>query len=129
MGFANIASFSKAFKQHFGISPKAAKQSKEQLFCQDAIIPVTSEVLLEPEIVYLKPVQVYYQSMNTYYNNEEIEVLWEKFMENDFPDSGIEYFGVIADEPLIKQKSTAAMMHAHPFSPEIKASFKNDIRR
>ena len=26
VGFANIASFSKAFKQHFGISPKAAKQ-------------------------------------------------------------------------------------------------------
>ncbi|RKE80887.1 AraC family transcriptional regulator [Chryseobacterium sp. AG363] len=102
VGFANIASFSKAFKQHFGISPKAAKQSKEQLLCGDAIIPVISEVLLEPEIVYLKPVQVYYQSMNTYYNNEEIEVLWEKFKENDFPDSGIEYFGVIADEPLIK---------------------------
>ncbi|MGR3853758.1 MULTISPECIES: AraC family transcriptional regulator [Chryseobacterium] len=102
VGFANIASFSKAFKQHFGISPKAARQSKEQLLCEGAIIPVTSEVLVEPEIVYLKPVQVYYQSINTCYNNEEIEVLWEKFMENDFPDSGIEYFGVIADEPLIK---------------------------
>lgn len=102
VGFANIASFSKAFKQHFGISPKAARLGKEQLLCEDEIIPVTSDVLLEPEIVFLKPMQVYYQSIKTYYNNEEIEVLWENFMQNGFPDSGTEYFGVIADEPLIK---------------------------
>lgn len=102
VGFANIASFSKAFKQHFGISPKAARQNKEELLCGHEILPITSDVLLEPEIVYLKPMQVYYQSTNTYYNNEEIEVLWEKFMENKFHDSGTEYFGVIADEPLIK---------------------------
>ncbi|REC47500.1 AraC family transcriptional regulator [Chryseobacterium pennipullorum] len=102
VGFANIASFSKAFKLHFGISPKAARLSKEQLLSRENLIPVTSEVLLEPEIVYLKPLQVYYQSTTTYYNNEEIEVLWEKFMKNEFPDSGTGYFGVIADEPLIK---------------------------
>ncbi|WPO89443.1 GyrI-like domain-containing protein [Chryseobacterium sp. HR92] len=102
VGFANISSFSKAFKQHFGISPKAARLSKEKLLCEDKIIPITSDELLEPEIVYLKPIQVYYQSIKTYYNNEEIEVLWEKFMKNEFPDSGTEYFGVIADEPLIK---------------------------
>lgn len=102
VGFANIASFSKAFKQHFGISPKAARLNKEQLLCGDELIPITSDVLLEPEIVYLKPVQVYYQSVSTYYNNEEIEWLWERFMQNEFPASGTEYFGVIADEPLIK---------------------------
>lgn len=102
VGFANIASFSKAFKQHFGISPKAARSSKEQLLCGPELIPVTSDILLEPEIVYLKPVQVYYQSIQTYYNNEEIEVLWDRFMQYEFPASGAEYFGVIADEPLIK---------------------------
>lgn len=102
VGFANIASFSKAFKQHFGISPKAARLSKEKLLCGNEIIPVTSDILLEPEIVYLKPLQVYYQSIKTYYNNEEIEVLWKNFMKNNFPDSGTAYFGVIADEPLIK---------------------------
>lgn len=104
VGFSNIASFSKAFKQHFGISPKAARLSKEKLLCEEEIILITSDELLEPEIFYLKPLQVYYQSIKTYYNNEEIEVLWEKFMENEFPGSGTEYFGVIADEPLIKTK-------------------------
>lgn len=102
VGFANIASFSKAFKQHFGISPKAAKLSREKLLCGPDLIPVTSDILLEPEIVYLKSIPVYYQSTPTYYNNEEIEVLWEKFTQNEFPVSGTEYFGVIADEPLIK---------------------------
>lgn len=102
VGFANIASFSKAFKQHFGISPKAAKLSKERLLCGPELIPVTSDILLEPDIVYLKTIRVYYQSIQTYYNNEEIEVLWDKFMQHEFPASGAEYFGVIADEPLIK---------------------------
>ena len=102
VGFSSIASFSKAFKQHFGISPKEAKQSKQQLLCGQDLIPVTSDILLEPEIVYLKPIQVYYQSIQTYYNNEEIEWLWDSFMHNEFPDSDAGYFGVIADEPLIK---------------------------
>ncbi|MGE8434323.1 AraC family transcriptional regulator [Chryseobacterium joostei] len=102
VGFSTIASFSKAFKQHFGISPKEAKLSKQQLLCEPDLIPVTSDILLEPEIIYLKPTQVYYQSIQTYYNNEEIELLWDSFMHNEFLSSDAEYFGVIADEPLIK---------------------------
>lgn len=102
VGFANIASFSKAFKQHFGISPKAAKLNKELLLCETDLIPVPSDILLTPKIIYLKPAEVYYQSTQTDYNNEEIEWLWNRFMLNEFPVSNIEYFGVIADEPLIK---------------------------
>ncbi|ATN04757.1 AraC family transcriptional regulator [Chryseobacterium indologenes] len=102
VGFANIASFSKAFKQHFGMSPKEAKLSKERLLCGPELVPITSGVLLEPEIIYLKPVQVFYQSVHTHYNNAEIELLWENFMENKFEASDAVYFGIIADEPLIK---------------------------
>ncbi|PWN69426.1 AraC family transcriptional regulator [Chryseobacterium phosphatilyticum] len=102
VGFANIASFSKAFKQHFGISPKEAKLSKEKLLYSPDLIPVTSDIVLEPEIVYLQPAQIYYQSIQTHYNNEEIELLWKKFMLNKFPASNPAFFGVIADEPLIK---------------------------
>lgn len=101
VGFSSIASFSKAFKQHFGISPKEAKLGKQQLLCEPDLIPITSDIFLEPEIVYLKPIHVYYQSIQTYYNNEEIEWLWDSFMRNEFPNSEAEYFGIIADEPLI----------------------------
>ncbi|PIF45513.1 AraC family transcriptional regulator [Chryseobacterium sp. 52] len=102
VGFANIASFSKAFKQHFGISPKAAKLSREMLLSEPDLVPITSDILLIPEIVYLQPMEIYYQSIQTDYNNEEIEWLWKRLMQNEFPVSGTEYFGVIADEPLIK---------------------------
>ncbi|WP_312921915.1 AraC family transcriptional regulator [Empedobacter brevis] len=102
VGFASIASFSKAFKQHFGISPKEARAHKAQLLCGPELVPTTSDSLLKPEIVYLEPVEVYYQSIQADYENEAIEVLWERFMQYDFPDSNVAYFGVIADEPLIK---------------------------
>jgi AraC family transcriptional regulator len=102
VGFANMASFSKAFKQYFGISPKAARSGKEVLLYKPDLVTVTTSILLKPEIIYLKPMQVYYWSTQTYYNNEEIELLWERFMQNEFPTSGTEYFGVIADEPLIR---------------------------
>ncbi|MGV0827846.1 AraC family transcriptional regulator [Empedobacter brevis] len=102
VGFASIASFSKAFKQHFGISPKEARAHKAQLLCGPELVPTTSDSLLQPEIVYLEPVEVYYQSIQADYENEAIEVLWERFMQYDFPGSNVAYFGVIADEPLIK---------------------------
>lgn len=104
VGFANLASFSKAFKQHFGVSPKEAKSNKEVLFSTSHIIPVSSKVLLKPEILYVPAVKVYYESTLTPYVNEEIELLWDDFMRHGFPDHGTEYFGVIADEPLIMEK-------------------------
>lgn len=102
VGFASIASFSKAFKQHFGISPKEARAHKAQLLCGPELVPTTSDSLLQPEIAYLESVEVYYQSIQADYENEAIEVLWERFMQYDFPDSNVAYFGVIADELLIK---------------------------
>ncbi|ROI04799.1 AraC family transcriptional regulator [Chryseobacterium sp. G0240] len=102
VGFSNISSFSKAFKQHFGISPKEAKLNKDRILCGPNPVSISSSDLLpEPEIVYLQPLRVYYQSIKTYYNSEEIETLWERFMQNEFSSSDTAYFGVIADEPLI----------------------------
>lgn len=105
VGFASLASFSKAFKQHFSISPKEAKLSRAQLLCEGTELTLrSSDVLLQPEIVYIKPIQVYYQSTLTPYENEAIELLWDRFMENEFPSFDTEYFGIIADEPLIREE-------------------------
>ena len=103
VGFANLASFSKAFKQYFRCSPKEARLNKTLLFKEANITPVESGVLLQPEIIYLPPVKVYYQSAFIPYENNRIEHLWEQFMRNAFP-AGTTYFGVIADEPLIKEE-------------------------
>jgi AraC family transcriptional regulator len=103
VGFESLAAFSKAFKQHFGVSPKEARMKKETLFQQHAIHPIESAELLKPEIVYLPPITLYYQSIHTEYANAEIEALWEDFNSNLFPPH-VEYFGLIADEPLITEK-------------------------
>nr|WP_121271822.1 AraC family transcriptional regulator [Pedobacter schmidteae] len=104
VGFANLASFSKAFKLHFGCSPKDAKLKKELLLAEHHIVPVISDVLLKPDIIYLPATKVYYESTLTNYVNEEIELLWDNFMQHEFPVQGTVYFGVIADEPLIKEE-------------------------
>ncbi|MGO4290893.1 AraC family transcriptional regulator [Chitinophaga sp. RAB17] len=104
VGFANLASFSKAFKQHFHCSPKEAKLNKTLLFSEAGIAPVESGVVLQPEIIYLPPLKVYYESAFISYENSEIELLWERFMKNEFPDAGTAYFGVIADDPLITEE-------------------------
>lgn len=103
VGFANLASFSKAFKQHFGCAPTEARSNKEILFSQAGLVPVASEALLQPELVYMPPVRVYYESAFIPYDHEEIERLWSRLLHHDFPRWDTEYFGVVADEPLIRE--------------------------
>lgn len=104
VGFDNIASFSKAFKLYFGISPKEARLNKPALFKKNAITYRVSDFILKPKIVQLPPVQVFYQSTKTHYLNDDIEELWEQFLIHDFPNKGTDYYGVIVDEPLITDK-------------------------
>lgn len=101
VGFANLASFSKAFKQHFSISPTAARLGKKQLFSRANIVPEEAGALPTPDIIYLPPTLVYYESAFMPYENDGIESLWRRFMQNEFPAADTVYFGIIADEPLI----------------------------
>ena len=105
VGFDSIASFSKAFKACFGVSPREARNNKSVLFQQNAITPILSEEVLKPEIIYIPAIKVYYQTAPTSYVNEEIEALWEHFLEhfleNDYPEKSTEFYGVIADDPII----------------------------
>ncbi|WP_235324732.1 AraC family transcriptional regulator [Pedobacter lusitanus] len=103
VGFSNLASFSKAFKQHFNIAPKDAKFQKEPLLAKAEIFPIEAKQLLKPEIVYVRPFTIYYKSAFISYIDEEIESLWERFMENEFPVYGNEFYGIVADEPLIRE--------------------------
>lgn len=103
VGFANLASFSKAFKQHFNIAPKEAKLQKGPLLAKAEIFPVEAKELLKPEIVYVQPIMVYYNSAFINYEHEEIELEWKRFMQNKFPVHGNEFYGVVADEPLIRE--------------------------
>ncbi len=83
-GFANQASFSKSFKQQFGITPKAARSQKVPLLARAGILPVTAELLLKPDLIYIAPVRLYYKSVFINYLHEEIESVWTDFMQHDF---------------------------------------------
>lgn len=117
VGFATLASFSKAFKQHFGIAPKEAKFQKIPLLAKAEIFPLGASAVLKPEIVYLRQVTIYYGTAFISYVEEEVEALWEQFMKNEFPEHGNEFYGIIADEPLIRENlkcryDTCSLMQA-----------------
>ena len=80
------------------------RQNKAILFQANTLIPSLSEGTLKPDIEYLPALKVYYQSINTDYANQDIETLWSKLMSWGFPKNGTDYYGVIADEPLITEK-------------------------
>jgi AraC family transcriptional regulator len=103
VGFENSASFSKAFKQFYGISPKEARMNKPVLFQQNEMNPTISHLEIKPEIVYIPEVKIYYNSIQSHYENAEIESLWNKFMIHNFPDN-TDFYGIIADEAIITDK-------------------------
>ena len=103
VGFSNVASFSKAFKQHFLISPKEARAGKTPLFMKADILPVEATQILQPQIIYVRPTTVYYRSSFINYIDTEIESQWDTFLQNEFPEQGNDFYGIVADEPLIRE--------------------------
>lgn len=103
VGFESVSAFSKSFKKQFKITPREARQKREELLKKSALMVSPSESQLTAEIVYLPKTKVVYQSTRTNYVNNEIEALWDSFAANEFPQSHIDYYGVIADEPLITE--------------------------
>ncbi|WP_345991987.1 AraC family transcriptional regulator [Chryseobacterium sp. Chry.R1] len=97
IGYFNIQSFSKAFKQQYHISPAVARKNKQEMFSQ---FIDNTQGNLPHEIRYKDPVSVYCRFIKAKdYNNQEINDLWES-IENENEISGSTY-GIIRDQPLI----------------------------
>ncbi|WP_024982711.1 AraC family transcriptional regulator [Flavobacterium succinicans] len=104
IGFSDVQSFSKTFKKHFNCSPSQARNQKELLLndteVQNSIISITA-----PEILYIPKKTVYYLSCKTSYINPEIEQLWKTILKNDFSEVSTQFYGLIADDVVITEKS------------------------
>jgi AraC family transcriptional regulator len=104
VGFADIQSFSKTFKKHFNCSPSLARNQKEILL--NDVHPLQAiSCPLNPEILFMPETTVHYSSCKTSYINPEIELLWGTLLKNDLLESNLAYFGVIADDIVITEKS------------------------
>jgi AraC family transcriptional regulator len=104
IGFSDVQAFSKAFKKHFNFSPSSARSQKE-IILSDSVIQQSIDVYLNPENVYIPETTVYYSSYRTSYINPEIETLWDTILNNEIEESNSNYFGVIADDIVITNKS------------------------
>jgi AraC family transcriptional regulator len=104
VGFADVQSFSKTFKKHFNFPPSVARSQKEILL-NDTNPQQTIACLLKPEILFKPEIMVYYSSCKTSYVNPEIEQLWDLFLKNALTETDSAYFGVIADDIVITEKS------------------------
>lgn len=103
IGFSDIQSFSKAFKNNFGFAPSEALNNKEILFKEHNIVLSINQKLI-PEIIDIPVKLVYYKNYRTNYINPEIEVFWGDFMVNLNTDLPFEYFGLIKDDLVITNK-------------------------
>ncbi len=106
VGFESIHSFSKSFKKQFNISPSNARKEKIGLFNTFFKDSNSKHKEIDCEIIYLNQKKVFFKAIQTNnYNNDDINILWDKIDAEISSDSNINYYGVIVDEPLITDKS------------------------
>lgn len=106
VGYSDVQALSKAFKKHFGISPSAYRDRKEELvFKQKTQSKGMSFVQDRVEVLPAK--KVMYMTYKGSYDSEEIEELWQMIdqlaVEKQIDTTASESFGIIWDEPIITE--------------------------
>ncbi|TDQ28667.1 AraC family transcriptional regulator [Tenacibaculum caenipelagi] len=109
VGYADVQSYSKSFKKHYGISPAIYRNKKEELFKKETK-ENTNTFFFEDKIVVLKSKKVLYKTVKANYYKSEIEEVWDKLLK-EAEDLHINFnktesFGIIWDEPIISENIT-----------------------
>lgn len=100
IGYESNQAFSKAFKNKFKITPKEARQNKENIF--NNFIEEKKYSKIDSKAIYLDQTEVHYKLIITNdYNNESINNLWDTIYELTKNDTKKDYFGIIIDQPLV----------------------------
>ncbi len=106
VGYADVASFSKAFKKYYGISPARYRSKKEAIFLsnhkkQKAMPFFEDTIVVEPAKT------VFYTSFRSDYYHVDLDEKWKDFIaeaeELQLPVNSLETLGIIWDEPLISE--------------------------
>ncbi|SEC43078.1 transcriptional regulator, AraC family [Tenacibaculum sp. MAR_2009_124] len=107
IGYADVQTFSKSFKKHFGISPAVYRSKKENLFRNNKIIEKQTMPFFEEKITVLPKMELVYTTFKGDYYSIKIDTLWNDFLNEvealAIDTNNVEYFGIIWDEPIISE--------------------------
>lgn len=106
VGYADVQSYSKSFKKHYGITPAVYRAKKEKLFKinskEATVIP-----FFENRITVLEAKKVIYKTYKGDYYDPKIEEVWNQLISEinhiQIDVNTLESFGIIWDEPIISE--------------------------
>lgn len=109
VGYADVQSYSKSFKKHFGITPAVYRNKKEELFKKQPKVEKNMS-FFEDRITTLQPKKVIYKTVKADYYSSKIDEVWNQLLEEvdslNINTDITESFGVIWDEPIISEHIT-----------------------
>lgn len=108
VGYADVQSFSKAFKKHFGISPASFRAKKKEVFSK-SYVNKNIMPFFEDRVEILQAKKVVYKRIKADYYSNEIDKVWDNLlreMERKIDVDKAESFGIIWDEPLLSEQLT-----------------------
>lgn len=118
VGYADLQAFRKAFKKHYGIAPSQQRPLLHEILSnikQD--LPIIEFPVLEPKTLTLPDFEVVYNSYRGAYDNQELNQAWEELLDNCHPNSKLQHYGIIYDDPDITQDTHCqydACIEKHP---------------
>lgn len=106
VGYADVQSFSKSFKKHFGITPAIYRTKKEELFKKHSK-EITIMPFFEDRIAVLETKKVVYKTFKGDYYSTKIDEVWNQLIDEisqeNIDVNALESFGIIWDEPIISE--------------------------
>ncbi|WP_299113217.1 AraC family transcriptional regulator [uncultured Winogradskyella sp.] len=103
VGFETPSSLSKAFKNHFGISPNAYRNKKEFIIKKQNIMKTTELNIKKPKIVDVEDQKCLYYTMHGKYQDLDYGTAWQKLWAEvktqKLFTKGIKHIGLPYDDP------------------------------
>ncbi|WP_299156295.1 GyrI-like domain-containing protein [uncultured Tenacibaculum sp.] len=110
VGYADVQSFSKSFKKHFGITPAVYRNKKEEILKKNSKKINTIMPFYEDRITVLETKKVVYKTYRGDYYSVKVDEIWNQLIEEvesyHVRTDKLESFGIIWDEPIISENIT-----------------------
>ena len=107
VGYADVQSYSKSFKKHFGITPAVYRNKKEEILKKNSKKINTIMPFYEDRITVLETKKVVYKTYKGDYYSTKIEEVWNHLLDEidsiQIDTNKLESFGIIWDEPIISE--------------------------